>query len=392
MNNKIVYLREKGLFIKCLQAVFLSKDFSIDSFAGNQFDWNIFNDYCEYHDISPFVYRVLKDKDINISQEIMLKLKNNFYCSLTRNERIWAQYLEINNIFSQTPVKIVPLKGISFFYDLYANLPGRLMNDIDLFVKYDDLDKAIEIFKDLGYKQENHGYDKDYWLKNQYHITFKKDDDKKYVPVELHWGLDYKRKGKHILMESWNNLRSFDLNGKNTSFLSLEDSLLSLALHNRRLGRSLCLKSAYDAVLLFKKYEKDFDWQYFSDMCDKYNLHATVYFIFVQMKLVGCFKSYNDLPFFCKISSIQKKMINKFIERNSFLPREKRDNQKLYLKIHFLLYDNILEPIRYVLNVPKEQFTKFYGLQTYSKRTYWIYKFRVFYIIFRKVKDFFSRK
>lgn len=48
--------------------------------------------------------------------------------------------------------------------------------------------------------------------------------------------------------------------------------------------------------------------------------------------------------------------------------------------MHFLLYDTLWEPIDYILNIPLEQFAKFYEIKPYDRMTGFLYENRLFYM------------
>lgn len=346
-------------------------------------NWRIFKELIVYHDLIPFAYLTLKNSNSFLPQDLREFLKNNYYCTLTRCQNLWQEFLRMSIAFEQAGITLVPIKGIALLQDIYTNLPFRPMTDIDLIVKEEDLKKAEVVFYDLGYRKELYGLKEEYWRRNQYHITFYKKEEQKVPFVELHWSLDFKRKNRLILPELWERIRKLDVDGTRINLLSPEDTLFSLALHNRRFGRTLCLKNTYDFILLLNKYASDIDWNYVLNQSRKYNLCSTLFFALCQVKLLS---DLNVPEFVWKelnLPNWKMRLIQRFIEQNTFLWDKKVQNKNLYLKSHFLLYDNIWEPIDYIVNIPKEQFAKFYEFEPYDKKTDFLYWNRMFYIPFK---------
>ena len=85
------------------------------------------------------------------------------------------------------------------------------------------------------------------------------------------------------------------------------------------------------------------------------------------------------------LPTYKRMLIQKFIEKNTFLSNKKILNKNLYLKSHFLLYDSLWESIGYIFDIPKEQFAKYYGLEPYDKKTNFLYRNRLFYITFKLI-------
>jgi hypothetical protein len=163
--------------------------------------------------------------------------------------------------------------------------------------------------------------------------------------------------------------------------LSPEDTLFVLALHQRHFGKSLSLKYACDTALLLNKYGQGMDWDYVLNQSEKNKTRASLFFTLYQAKFwlntAIPEKIWRDLS--KKIPRREK--IKKFTAKNTFSVN--KNSQNLYLKTFFLLYDTIYEPIIYILNIPLEQFAKFYDLKPYTKKTAFLYHFRMLYILFR---------
>ncbi|GAH08239.1 unnamed protein product, partial [marine sediment metagenome] len=166
---------------------------------------------------------------------------------------------------------------------------------------------------------------------------------------------------------------------------SPEDTLFSLALHQRRFGKVFCLKYVLDTALIMQKYKDTFDWCYVGKACEKYRLSSCLYFLLLQVKIfLG--EDFSGESEKLSVAGIKKTMMRKFISRYIFsfsLGQKVRNN---YLKSHFLLYDSFIEPVRYIMDIPLEQFAKYYGLKTYDKNTERLYRFRFLYFIFSFLK------
>ena len=119
----------------------------------------------------------------------------------------------------------------------------------------------------------------------------------------------------------------------------------------------------------------------------KYNLCSTVFFIICQAKLIYELNIPGYVWKELNLPNWKRKLINRFIEKNTFLLDKRMQNKNLYLKSHFLLYDNFWEPINYIINIPKERFAKYYGLGTYDTNTDFFYRNRLLYIPFKVISN-----
>jgi len=322
--------------------------------SAGSIDWKKFKELITYHNITPFVYLALRDFDSFLPHDLKELLRNDYYCSLVHAQGIWHEFLKISTAFEQKEIVLVPIKGTAFLGDIYTQMPVRPMIDMDLLVEERQLLKAESILNDLGYGKKLHGHKEEYWRNSQCHLIFGKKQPPKGPCIELHWGIDFKRRGRVILPELWSRIRKVNAAGRVIKLLSPEDTLFSLSLHNRRYGRTLCLKNVCDLILVLYKYGHDFDWGYVLEQSRKYDLCATVFFILQQARLLSEVPLPPSLEKDLKISAWKKKLIQQFIEKNTFLLNKKMSNKDFYLRSHFLLYDSFWEPIDYIIHIPKE--------------------------------------
>lgn len=349
--------------------------------ASGDLDWGRFRELLVHHELITFIYPLFKDFSSAVPPAFMEALKNNYYHALLRNQGIWKEFLRIWEAFQKEDILVIPIKGVSFLEDIYRKNPVRFMVDIDLLSPEKDFARSEQIFLRLGYHKELLGLKEEYWRKKQYHITFHGEKGKKLPVVELHWGLDYKRQNKHLLPQVWQRLREIGPDDFKIKVLCAEDALFSLALHNRRFGKPLCLKNILDLALLLNKYRDGFDWEYVLLQSRKYRMRATVFFILAQLNFASGRIIHKNIEQALGVSVLQKKIIRRFIRKNTFSLK----SEGLYLKSHFLLYDNIWEPVEYILHIPQEQFSRYYQLPQYSRKTVILYRLRFFYIPFKAV-------
>ena len=360
---------------------------SKDLLNSGQISWERFKQHIIYHELTPFAYLALKTYNSFLPPDLTEFLKKNYYYTLLRCQRLWQEFLRIAMAFEQARITLLPIKGLALLKDIYTDKPARPIVDIDLLVREDDLQRAEAIIYDLGYKKALCGLQEQYWRRRQSHIAFYKKENGKLSLIEVHWSLDFKRKNRDILPELWARIREVNVDGREIQLLSPEDTFFSLALHNRRYGKALCLKSIYDLILLLNKYADRFNWDYVLRQSKEYNICSTVFFALYQAKFVSGLNLAEDVWKGLNIHSWKKRIVQCFIEKNTFLPEQNSRGKSLYLKSHFLLYDSLWEPADYILNIPQEQFAKFYQLKPYDKRTVFLYRWRFFYIFFRSASN-----
>ncbi len=353
-----------------------------ESLKGKDPDWGRFKELVSYHELYSYLYPMVKEQAGFFPGELIGILENSHFYYLMYNQKLMREFSLISSAFAKSGVSVVPLKGASFLNDIYSDIAPRPMSDIDLLVEKEDLSAAGEILSSLGFSERLDGLGRDYWLKKQCHLQFVRgDDDKKQLKVDLHFGLDFER-GSLVLPGLWERVSG--------GMLSPEDSLFCLALHQRRFGKTLCLKNVIDAGLILKKYREALDWDYLLDQAGRGRMRSSLFFLFAQAREVfGEDIHISKAESFCP-SRIKRRLVTSFIKRNIFSGSLEKRNKSLYLRMHFLLYDNFIEPVLYVMNIPREQFAKFYGLDPNSENTKSLYRKRIAYILYRSVSGLFK--
>lgn len=351
-------------------------------------EWEKFNKILAYHELFPLAYSCFKKSAYFLPNREMELLEKSYYFCVAYLSYLWQEFTQIAHIFSDRNIKFMPLKGVAFLVDnMYTDKSYlRPMCDIDLLIRKEELPLVENTLVTLGYEKYLCGRKEDYWKEKNYHIIFirKRRKDLSYI-VEIHWSLDYKR-DKPILPYLWSRIRKSQVNGKDIYLLSPEDTLFSLALHQRRFGKILSIKNVSDVAMVLHKYKDTLDWDYILREAEAGQMRTTLYFILAQADILLNIKTPFFVPRTLDIPRCKRRLIERFILQDAFLSNLSLNNVKTninnsYLKSHFLIYDNFWEPVKYILNIPQEQFAKFYGLDTYSKKTNLLYRTRYFYFI-----------
>lgn len=353
--------------------------------------WKRLHGFITYHELSSLAYPYLRRYSYLLPHKETELLEKSYYYCLAHLFYLWKEFKCIVNACKDKNIEFVPLKGIAFIVDnIYADKTYlRPMCDIDLLIKERELPLAATILESLGYEKDLRGMQEDYWKEENYHLGFiRKSTNGLFCHAELHWALDYKR-DKPILPNLWNRIKKSKVEDKDVYLLSPEDTLFCLALHQRRFGKMLSLKNACDVAMVLDRYNTELDWDYILKEAKVGDMRTTLYFVLTQANLLLDIQ----IPIFVirslDVPKYKKRLIEQFILKDTFsleLNNGRVNINNLYLKSHFLLYDNLWEPVRSVLNVPQEQFAKFYKLPAYTIKTNLLYRFRYLYIL----KNFFT--
>lgn len=325
------------------------------------------------YNLEPIVFYRLKNYAGYIPEHIYSYLRAQYVGNISRNLRFWNEFLKINAAFKENNLSILPLKGIDILTRFYPSFDLRSMCDIDILIKEEEFSAVERILSSLGYEKTLYGLREEYWRKQQCHIAFYKNK----ILIEAHWGLDFKRPNSIILPHLWERAKEVESGNHKISIFSPEDAVFSFALHWRHFGNVLSLKQVFDVARIIKE-TPAFDWDYVLKEAERGKMRAVISFILMQACLFCEAEIPEDIFKKLNIPCWQKTLIKKFLLKYTFETRA--SIKKLYLKAHFLLYDDILEPTLYLINIPYEQFCKFYNLKPYTTISGLLYGLRLFYM------------
>ncbi len=338
-----------------------------------------------YHELEPFAYAYFKSCPFILPEEMMDYFRKAYHFFLFRNLYFEQEFLKLNRLFIEQNLVMVPIKGLALLQDVYKEYLSRPMVDMDVLVKEEDFDKAEDILLKSGYSKDIHSGNEMYWKDNNCNLPFKKKGER--VLLELHFALDLKRFNGSALSDIWKRLRVLNNEENKIKLLSPEDTLFSLALHQRRFGKSHCLKNALDFTLMLNTHKYNFDWDYVIKGARSGRACSTIFFVLFQAKILLDMAIPQAVFRSLKIPFWKRKLMRHFIKKNTFLADAFVKAKQTYLKSHFLLYDSLREPIKHILNITHEEFAKFYNLLLYSPETEKLYKFRFLYIPYRLTID-----
>ena len=129
-------------------------------------------DICASHSVAHLAADALYKLGMSsCSDEVFQLFKNDRYFSLIRCEQINRELKAMTEVFEKSRISNIPLKG-SVLRNYYPEPWMRTSCDIDILVKKNDLDKAINILvNELGYVFERVGdHDASLWAPSKIHI------------------------------------------------------------------------------------------------------------------------------------------------------------------------------------------------------------------------------
>lgn len=116
-------------------------------------DWEYFVSLANQHGISALVFRNLEQLGFIpfIPADQVVKLKNSFLLSISRNAFHLSAIEEILGLLNSEGIKVVLLKGFALEMTVYGNAGLRQMTDVDILIDRRDYLKAHSILMENGY-------------------------------------------------------------------------------------------------------------------------------------------------------------------------------------------------------------------------------------------------
>jgi hypothetical protein len=151
--------------------------------------------------ISSQVYFLLKQQG-RLSQTpsyFQQRLKESYDKGLFQNLLIKNQTDEILKVFEGKGIDVIALKGVYFAERYFGHIGARATSDIDLLIQCQELDKAIEIIKSLGFSIEEEK------IPGHFHCSFSKKLPGSTMPlvVELHWNIVKESTSQFNINDLW---------------------------------------------------------------------------------------------------------------------------------------------------------------------------------------------
>jgi Uncharacterised nucleotidyltransferase len=196
-------------------------------------DWDAFTTLVDRHQVAALAYAApcLHAPD-RLPAAVMDYLKQRAVRVRARALCHMAELLRLNAAFAEEKLSVISLKGAILSRRLYGDPAMRDVQDIDLLVRPQDLDRADELLKGNGYRRLFLDFPltrkmKERLLLQEHHLTYC--HERLQAVVELHWGFDLWTPGD--VAEIWKHRKETDWKGITIAELDDDTTLLSLCSH-----------------------------------------------------------------------------------------------------------------------------------------------------------------
>lgn len=261
----------------------------------------------EHSKVFSQIYFLLKEKGLleKTPSFFQDRLKIGSQETLFQSIYIKNQTDQILKLFEQESISVIPLKGVVFTEKYFGHLSARGTSDIDLLVMIEDMERAIEHIKSLGFSKEEPS------APFQFHRCFSKIIPGSPLPltVELHWNLLREKTSDLDINEFWKAAIPYK---EFTHVRQLSDfhTFYLICLHGWRSNMS-SYKYFIDIIQLMKKMGPDLNLPY---LIEKSRQHKT------STRIIKVFSIlYGTLPFMNDLERLPFKRKKSIFWRESIL-------------------------------------------------------------------------
>jgi len=188
------------------------------------------------------------------------------HVTLRANGHLAAALGDVLDAFEAAGVEAIPVKGLVIAETVYGDIAARPCADLDVLVRPGRLDAAREALRAIGFGQRaKPGYKA---LVHPFHDpAWARGTGVDQVRLELHWALWADSERRLGTAGLWDRAVVTIVAGRSVRTLSIEDTLLHLAIHRTR--SALRLRWVVDVAELLRRHGATLDWDAFLDRADR---------------------------------------------------------------------------------------------------------------------------
>jgi hypothetical protein len=220
-------------------------------------EWNSIYESAQAHGLAALLYERLKS---SAPDEFLAPFRTAYFLSLTRNQFLFDEFVDLARLFEIQRLPIVALKGLAVGPSLYDSLALRPLHDLDLLIRPEHIPVAQEILRARDFSTEAElapGYRARY----QIDLSFTR-----LTPfphnVELHWRLFRSRYAelKTQMEWFWAHTEETEISRQSARVFQPTAQFLHLAGHAALGHRGERWLWLYDIARLVEKRGAALDW------------------------------------------------------------------------------------------------------------------------------------
>jgi hypothetical protein len=257
LENTVAPKTDPAVFHALISATANWRSLESDHFQA--LDWAKFIYSAAYHGVLPIVAQRILRSSVAIPGEVREQLRSAFQESMLRSFPLVQEVLNITRTFASARLPAIPYKGPALAEELWGSFSLRDCADLDFLVTTNDVDRAGELFEQLGYERLTPipGHLRAALIRNASEEQFRHPNTG--LLLELQWSPAPRVFGLSFNLDSlWQRTRSIDFAGERVLSPSPEDLLMLLCIHGWKHNWSRLLWVG-DVAQLLQRFQ--IDWE-----------------------------------------------------------------------------------------------------------------------------------
>ncbi len=208
------------------------EDGIVEEIGKSHFSWEQFVWMGSHHLVLPALYVKFSKANLlsYLPDELTPYLAEIFNQNLERNKQLLSQIIWIIQLFENTSIRLIFLKGAGAMLDGLYNNPGeRMMVDIDCLVGVNDFQDTIHLLKNEGYSSQEFKPE-DLPMMHHYPSLFKPNEP---APIDVHKYPIGKRYLKYLNIRATGFQGSESAEYSGADVLSAQDQLMLNFMHSQ---------------------------------------------------------------------------------------------------------------------------------------------------------------
>ncbi len=240
-------------------------------------DWDRMWDLGNRHDVLPLLAESLPAAaGAAVPGDWLERATRRRHMTLAQNARMADALGRVLDRYEAAGVPAIPVKGLVLAESLYGSLAARGAADLDVLVRPADLPAGRELLVELGFRQRPeptftalvHEYHDPPWYLGSGNET---------VRLELHWDLWADRFFRSDAIGRWERAVPGTLLGRPVRVLTLEDTLIHLAIHRSR--SALRLRWVCDIAEMVRAHGTEVDWAAVEERADRIGARTAIWMV-----------------------------------------------------------------------------------------------------------------
>jgi len=228
--------------------------------SADRLDWERVAEIAWQHRVAPILFSTLGRAVRGIPKTPLRRLERAYLATAARNAFLFRGLGKILEALAAEGIPAIPLKGAMLAETAYPERALRPMNDIDLLVSEQDLDRTERGLRRIGLEL-THDADEKRDLKRRHHHWVFRGPILSGIPLEVHWLLDPPGSPFRVDMAAlWQSAVPTRIAGIDALGLSPEDLLLHLCTHAARHRFNGGLLFLVDVATAIAYYGDRIDW------------------------------------------------------------------------------------------------------------------------------------